>query len=92
MIDLGEEVKTLCILAFNEGWAYRDFLIELKRRYIIAVLDHCHGNYSKAARALGMHRNTLARTMHELNIQYPSHHGRPRAQREAGQPEASAIA
>jgi len=32
------------------------------------VLEICRGNQCKAARALQMHRNTLSRTLHELNI------------------------
>ena len=32
------------------------------------VLDRNHGNQSKAARELGMHRNTLSRTISELDL------------------------
>ena len=39
---------------------------QFKERYILAVLAHHKGHQSKAAEALGMHRNTLSRTIAEL--------------------------
>lgn len=40
----------------------------VRGRYIRHVLEEFKGNQCKAANALGRHRNTLARAMHELGI------------------------
>lgn len=34
---------------------------ELEKRFIKKALENCGGNQSRAARALGLHRNTLSR-------------------------------
>ena len=44
--------------------AARDF----KRRFIATVLQENKGNQCRAARQLGMHRNTLSRTISELRL------------------------
>jgi DNA-binding NtrC family response regulator len=41
---------------------------ELERRFIIRGLAHSNGNLGRTAERLGMHRNTLARKMHEYRI------------------------
>jgi len=41
---------------------------EFKKRFILAVLEENKGNQCRAARELGMHRNTLSRTLAELEI------------------------
>jgi Fis family transcriptional regulator len=40
-----------------------------KKCWIERVLEECRGNQKRAAIELGMHRNTLSRTIHELKIQ-----------------------
>jgi predicted ArsR family transcriptional regulator len=41
---------------------------EFKRQYILEVLARHRGNQCKAAEELGMHRNTLSRTLTELGM------------------------
>lgn len=48
------------------GLSFRQAVDAVKLSYINEVLNDCRGNRSKAARALGMHRNTLGRMMDEL--------------------------
>lgn len=50
------------------GMSYEDSITELKRQFIITVLISHGGNGCKAAKALGMHRNTLSRTCEEQKI------------------------
>ena len=50
------------------GITYDEAVREFKRRYLLAVLAHNKGNQCKAAKELGMHRNTLRRTIAELDI------------------------
>jgi DNA-binding NtrC family response regulator len=50
------------------GLTYAEAVREFKRRYIQEVLAANKGNQVKAARELAMHRNTLSRTMAELEM------------------------
>ncbi len=47
---------------------YADAVRQFKKRYILEVLAHHKGNQCKAATELGMHRNTLSRTLAELDM------------------------
>ena len=42
--------------------------MRFKKRFILTVLQDSKGNQCKAARQLGMHRNTLSRTISELKL------------------------
>jgi len=50
------------------GITYSEAVRDFKKRFILEVLAHHKGNQCKAARELGMHRNTLSRTITELEI------------------------
>jgi len=50
------------------GITYDEAVREFKKRFLIEVLAHHRGNQCKAAKELGMHRNTLSRTIAELQI------------------------
>lgn len=50
------------------GIGYADAVKQFKKRYILEVLAHHKGNQCKAATQLGMHRNTLSRTLAELDL------------------------
>ena len=52
----------------TSGLTYAEAVRQFKRRYIQEVLAACNGNQCKAAEKLGMHRNTLSRTMAELQL------------------------
>ena len=45
------------------GITYTEAVREFKRRFLLEVLAHHKGNQCKAAKELGMHRNTLSRTI-----------------------------
>jgi Fis family transcriptional regulator len=76
--------------SIDVGLSYADFVRAAKTAFIQEALDRNHGNQSRAARELGMHRNTLSRTIHELGMQIEHFHGgRPRAQREEPKAESS---
>lgn len=47
---------------------YADAVREFKKRFILEVLSRHRGNQCKAAEELGMHRNTLSRTLAELDM------------------------
>lgn len=53
---------------YKGGILYSEAVREFKKRFIVTVLEENHGNQCKAARELGMHRNTLSRTITELDV------------------------
>jgi len=50
------------------GVTYDNAVREFKKRFILEVLTRHRGNQCKAADELGMHRNTLSRTLAELGL------------------------
>lgn len=62
------ELDSLVIQMHSAGVSYADAVRQFKRRYILEVLAHHKGNQCKAADELGMHRNTLSRTLAELEM------------------------
>ena len=63
-----DQLEALVAQMYRSGILYSEAVREFKKRFIMAVLQDCHGNQCKAARALGVHRNTLSRTIEELQI------------------------
>ncbi len=50
------------------GISYDEGVREFKRRFLLHVLANHRGNQCKSADELGMHRNTLSRTLAELDL------------------------
>jgi DNA-binding NtrC family response regulator len=65
---LKRELDGLITQMHNAGVSYSDAVRQFKRRFIFEVLAHHNGNQCKAAEELGMHRNTLSRTLTELGL------------------------
>jgi len=63
-----DQLEALVAYMHSSGILYAEAVREFKKRFIINVLQQCHGNQCKAARELDMHRNTLSRTIEELKI------------------------
>lgn len=62
------ELDTLITQMHSARIPYADAVRQFKKRYILEVLAHHKGNQCKAATELGMHRNTLSRTLAELDL------------------------
>ncbi len=62
------ELDGLITQMHSSGISYTEAVRQFKRRYILEVLAHHKGNQCKAAEELGMHRNTLSRTLAELDL------------------------
>ena len=62
------ELDSLVAQMYGSGLSYAEAVRQFKRRYILEVLAHHKGNQCKAAAELGMHRNTLSRTLAELEM------------------------
>jgi Fis family transcriptional regulator len=62
------ELDSLVAQMHAGGITYDEAVREFKKRFILEVLAQHRGNQCKAAKELGMHRNTLSRTIAELEI------------------------
>ena len=62
------ELDSLVSQMHASGITYDEAIREFKKRFILEVLAAHRGNQCKAAKDLGMHRNTLSRTIAELNM------------------------
>ena len=62
------ELDSLVTQMHSSGIRYEEAVREFKRQYLREVLIANRGNQCKAAEELGMHRNTLSRTMAELGL------------------------
>jgi Fis family transcriptional regulator len=65
---LKRELDGLITQMHSAGIPYAEAVRQFKKRYILEVLAHHKGNQCKAADELGMHRNTLSRTLAELDM------------------------
>ncbi|HEX4155280.1 MAG TPA: helix-turn-helix domain-containing protein [Acidobacteriaceae bacterium] len=62
------ELDNLVLQMHAANVNYADAVREFKKRFILEVLARHRGNQCKAAEELGMHRNTLSRTLAELDL------------------------
>lgn len=62
------ELDNLVTQMHAGGITYNEAVREFKKRFLLEVLAHHRGNQCKAAKELGMHRNTLSRTIAELEL------------------------
>lgn len=63
-----DQLEALIMQMYKSNILYAEAVREFKKRFIITVLQENKGNQCRAARQLGMHRNTLSRTIDELRI------------------------
>lgn len=63
-----EKMDSLIEEMVSGGILLEQAVKELERRYIQAVLDRCDGNRSRAAKRLGIHRNTLRNKIKKLKL------------------------
>jgi DNA-binding NtrC family response regulator len=70
-----DQLEALIQQMHKSGILYSEAVREFKKRFILTVLEHNGGNQCRAARELGMHRNTLSRTIAELKLDIRSVRG-----------------
>lgn len=56
-----DQLEALVGQMVERGILFDEAVNEFEKRFIKRVLDRANGNQSRAARALGIHRNTLSR-------------------------------
>jgi Fis family transcriptional regulator, factor for inversion stimulation protein len=67
-VPVKRELDNLVTQMHAGGITYEEAVREFKRRFILEVLSSHRGNQCKAAKELGVHRNTLSRILAELKI------------------------
>lgn len=67
-VAVKRELDNLVMQMRAGGITYDEAVREFRRRFLIEVLASHRGNQCKAAKELGVHRNTLSRMLAELDI------------------------
>ena len=65
---MNEKLQKLVDEMVERGVRFPEATREFERRFIARVLADSDGNLSKAADALGLHRNTLSRKISEYRL------------------------
>lgn len=65
-----DQLEELISQMVEQGIAYEDAISEFEKRFIKRVLDRANGNQSRAARELGIHRNTLSRKIEDFKLDH----------------------
>ena len=73
-----DQLEGLVNQMVERGILFGEAIGEFEKRFIKRVLDRTNGNQSRAAQALGIHRNTLSRKMDEYKLDSNEHRRRSR--------------
>lgn len=71
-----EELESLVGIMVERGILLEEAVTEFEKKFIRCALEKSQGNQCRAAKALGIHRNTLSRKVGEYNL---DHVGRRRS-------------
>ncbi len=63
-----ERLESVVLQMYRAGVRCSEAMREFQKTFILTVLKDQRGNQCRAAEKLGMHRNTLRRTIRELEI------------------------
>lgn len=72
-----EQLEALVGQMVDRGILFEEAVTEFEKKFIKRALDRTKGNLSRAARLLGIHRNTLSRKIGLYRLD--SHHPRRRS-------------
>lgn len=65
-----DQLESLVHQMIEQGILYTDAVSEFEKKFIKQMLEKNNGNHSKAAKELGIHRNTLSRKVDELGLNH----------------------
>ena len=63
-----EQLESLVGMMVERGILLEEAITEFEKKFIKRVLDHSKGNQCRAAKVLGIHRNTLSRKINEYRL------------------------
>jgi DNA-binding NtrC family response regulator len=85
-----DQLESLINQMIEHGILFTEAVSEFEKKFIKRMLEKNNGNHSKAAVALGIHRNTLSRKVEDLGLDHrPKRPRTPPAERKrrpAGKP------
>ncbi len=64
-----QQLEALVTEMVEKGIRFSDAKREFEKKFIIRVLQQHHGNLSRAAKDLRIHRNTLGKKIEEFKLQ-----------------------
>jgi Fis family transcriptional regulator, factor for inversion stimulation protein len=71
-----DQLESLVGTMVDRGIRLEEAVTEFEKKFIRRVLEGAKGNQSRAAKLLGIHRNTLSRKLGEYHLDYPVRHRR----------------
>ena len=63
-----EQLEALVGMMVDRGILLEEALTEFEKKFIKRVLDYAKGNQCRAAKVLGIHRNTLSRKISQYKL------------------------
>jgi Fis family transcriptional regulator, factor for inversion stimulation protein len=63
-----EQLESLVGMMVDRGILLEEALTEFEKKFIKRVLEHAKGNQCRAAKILGIHRNTLSRKISHYHL------------------------
>jgi len=70
-----DQLESLVGMMVDRGILLDEAVTEFEKKFIKRVLDRLNGNQSRAAKILGIHRNTLSRKVGEYKLDYVRRRG-----------------
>ncbi len=67
-----DQLESLVGMMVERGILLEEAVTEFEKKFIKRVLERLNGNQSRAAKALGIHRNTLSRKVGEYKLDHVS--------------------
>jgi Fis family transcriptional regulator len=68
-----EQLESLIGMMVERGILLEEAVTEFEKKFIKRVLERQDGNQSRAAKVLGIHRNTLSRKVGEYKLDHMGH-------------------
>ena len=65
-----DQLESLVGQMVERGILFQEAVGEFEKRFIKRVLDRLNGNQSRAAKVLGIHRNTLSRNIYTYKLEH----------------------
>jgi Fis family transcriptional regulator, factor for inversion stimulation protein len=62
-----DQLEALVNQMIDKGLYLEEAICEMERRFILTILEKHKGNQTKAAKAMGIHRNTLNKKLASYN-------------------------
>ena len=72
--NVREQLESLVGMMVERGILLEEALTEFEKKFIRRALERSNGNQSRAAKVLGIHRNTLGRKITEYHLDRVGQH------------------